>query len=59
VDRHGWRDARQAVEHLLECVQIARTVGSDIISLWLADGTNYPGQGSFEDKVLDRSIRAG
>ena len=34
----------QAVEHVLECIEIARLVGSDIISLWLADGTNYPGQ---------------
>jgi L-rhamnose isomerase/sugar isomerase len=35
---------RQAVEHILECVEIAKTVGSQVISLWLADGTNYPGQ---------------
>ena len=38
---------RRAVEHVLECVEIARLVGSDAISLWLADGTNYPGQDSF------------
>jgi L-rhamnose isomerase/sugar isomerase len=35
---------RQALEHCLECVQIAERVGSTIVSLWLADGTNYPGQ---------------
>ncbi|TDF91250.1 L-rhamnose isomerase [Paenibacillus piri] len=35
---------RKATDHLLECVQIARTVGSDALSLWFADGTNYPGQ---------------
>jgi len=35
---------RQAVEHILECVEIAKAVGSQIISLWLADGSNYPGQ---------------
>lgn len=35
---------RRAVEHLLECVEIARALGSDTLSLWLADGTNYPGQ---------------
>ena len=34
----------RALEHLLACVEIARTVGSSTISLWLADGTNYPGQ---------------
>lgn len=35
---------QRAVEHLLECVAIARAIGSDTLSLWLADGTNYPGQ---------------
>jgi L-rhamnose isomerase/sugar isomerase len=40
-------DARvreRAVEHMLECLQIAETLGSTAQSLWLADGTNYPGQ---------------
>ncbi|MBI5878109.1 MAG: L-rhamnose isomerase [Chloroflexi bacterium] len=35
---------KRAVAHMLECVQIARTVESGALSLWLADGTNYPGQ---------------
>ena len=35
---------RRALDHCLECVEIARELGSTIISLWLADGTNYPGQ---------------
>src|SRR5438874_12936564 len=34
----------RAIEHVLECIQIAREVSSDVISFWLADGTNYPGQ---------------
>ena len=34
----------QAIAHVLECIHIAQAVGSDVISLWLADGTNYPGQ---------------
>jgi L-rhamnose isomerase/sugar isomerase len=34
----------QALDHCRECVAIAEEVGSSIISLWLADGTNYPGQ---------------
>jgi L-rhamnose isomerase/sugar isomerase len=33
----------QALEHCRECIEIAQQVGSTIISLWLADGTNYPG----------------
>jgi L-rhamnose isomerase/sugar isomerase len=35
---------RQALDHCLDCVAIATELGSDTISLWLADGTNYPGQ---------------
>ncbi len=35
---------QKAVAHTLECIDIAREVGSTIISLWLADGTNYAGQ---------------
>jgi L-rhamnose isomerase/sugar isomerase len=38
---------RKAVDHIKECVNIAKTTGSSIISLWISDGTNYPGQDSF------------
>jgi L-rhamnose isomerase/sugar isomerase len=34
----------QALAHCRECVEIAQATGSTIVSLWLADGTNYPGQ---------------
>jgi L-rhamnose isomerase/sugar isomerase len=40
----------QALEHCRECVEIAQEVGSTIISLWLADGTNYPGQDDLRDR---------
>jgi len=35
---------RRATDQLLECVEIATALGSTAQSLWLADGTNYPGQ---------------
>jgi L-rhamnose isomerase / sugar isomerase len=35
---------RRALDHCLECIEIAREVESSVVSLWLADGTNYPGQ---------------
>jgi len=35
---------RKAIDQLLECVAIATALGSTAQSLWLADGTNYPGQ---------------
>jgi L-rhamnose isomerase/sugar isomerase len=43
----------QALEHCRECVDVAQQVGSTVISLWLADGTNYPGQ----DDLRDRHVR--
>ncbi len=41
---------RKATGHLLECVEVAKEVGSNILSLWFADGTNYPGQDSFAER---------
>jgi L-rhamnose isomerase/sugar isomerase len=38
------RVREKAVAHMIECVGIARALGSTAQSLWLADGTNYPGQ---------------
>ena len=38
------RVREKAVGHLLECVQVAIELGSTAQSVWLADGTNYPGQ---------------
>ncbi len=36
----------QAMDHLFECCDIMSRVGSDILSLWFAGGTNYAGQDS-------------
>jgi L-rhamnose isomerase/sugar isomerase len=41
---------RRATEHLIECVEIGRGLGSDTLSLWFADGTNYAGQDSFVER---------
>jgi L-rhamnose isomerase / sugar isomerase len=35
---------RRALEHCVECLEIAKEVASTQLSLWLPDGTNYPGQ---------------
>jgi L-rhamnose isomerase / sugar isomerase len=42
---------RQALEHCRECISIARQVGSSVLSLWLADGTNYPGQDDLRGRL--------
>ena len=34
----------KALAYLLECVAIAKELGSSALSLWLADGVNYAGQ---------------
>ena len=36
---------RRAVRHMLDSVAIGRQVRSRYLSLWFADGVNYPGQG--------------
>ncbi|WP_079475335.1 L-rhamnose isomerase [Marinococcus halophilus] len=41
---------RKALDHLLECIDIARKVDSNVLSLWFADGTNYPGQADFRKR---------
>lgn len=37
---------QRAVDHMAECCEIMRAAGSDILSIWLGDGTNYAGQDS-------------
>ncbi|OMH36729.1 L-rhamnose isomerase [Tersicoccus sp. Bi-70] len=35
---------RQAIDHHRRCLDIMRETGSRDLKIWLADGTNYPGQ---------------
>ncbi|MCL1900009.1 MAG: L-rhamnose isomerase [Promicromonosporaceae bacterium] len=35
---------RQAIDHHLECIEIMGATGSRDLKIWLADGSNYPGQ---------------
>ena len=35
---------RRAIDHHLECLEIMNATGSRDLKIWLADGTNYPGQ---------------
>jgi L-rhamnose isomerase/sugar isomerase len=47
----------RATHHCRECIDIAEQVGSSVISLWLADGTNYPGQDDLRGRHA-RLVRA-
>ena len=51
---------RKALAHCRESARLARELGSDAVSLWLADGTNYPGQDSLRRRkqTLSRSLQA-
>jgi L-rhamnose isomerase/sugar isomerase len=40
----------QALAHMLECLAIAEALGSSAQSIWLADGTNYPGQDDLRER---------
>ena len=44
------RVREKAVAHLLDCLGIAAALGSTAQSLWLADGTNYPGQDDLRER---------
>jgi L-rhamnose isomerase / sugar isomerase len=39
------RIRQKAVDHHLECIEVMNQTGSRDLKIWLAEGTNYPGQG--------------
>jgi L-rhamnose isomerase / sugar isomerase len=47
----------QAVAHNIECVEIGRNLGSKVLTVWVADGSNFAGQSNLT-KSLDRYIDA-
>lgn len=38
---------RQAVDHNIECIEIGRAIGSKALTVWIGDGSNFPGQANF------------
>ncbi|QNI36055.1 TIM barrel protein [Edaphobacter albus] len=40
-----------ALDHLLESVEIGRSLGSKDISIWVSDGSNYPGTQSISRRI--------
>ena len=45
----------QAIAHNKEVIQIGESLGSKSITVWLADGSNFPGQNNFQ-KSLYRTL---
>jgi L-rhamnose isomerase/sugar isomerase len=48
---------QQAVEHNIECIEIGQKLGSNALTVWIADGTNFPGQQSLT-KSFDNYLEA-
>ena len=47
---------QKAIDHHFECIDIMHATGSRDLKIWLADGTNYPGQGDIrgrQDRLAD------
>ena len=49
----------RALKHVLESIEIGKALGSRDISLWLSDGSNYPGTQSIRKRIgwLERELR--
>jgi L-rhamnose isomerase/sugar isomerase len=45
----------QAVEHNIQCIRLGEALGSKAITVWIGDGSNFPGQQSLTD-ALDRYL---
>lgn len=46
----------QAIAHNIECIEIGRALGSKALTVWIADGSNFPGQSNLTlalDRYLD------
>ena len=48
---------QQAIEHNIECIEIGQKLGSTDLTVWVGDGTNFPGQQDFA-RSLDRYLDA-
>ncbi len=47
----------QAVAHNLECIEIGRKIGSKAITVWVGDGSNFPGQQHFR-RAFERYLES-
>ncbi|UII78722.1 sugar isomerase [Flagellimonas sp. CMM7] len=44
---------QMAIEHNSEVIDIGEKLGSKSLTVWLADGTNFPGQRDFQNSLLN------
>ncbi|WP_422037230.1 L-rhamnose catabolism isomerase [Roseibium sp.] len=48
---------QQAIEHNLECIEIGAALGSKALTVWVGDGSNFPGQTHFT-RQLERYLES-
>ncbi len=46
---------QQAIAHNLECIEVGKILGSKALTVWIGDGSNFPGQSDFAE-ALDRYL---
>jgi L-rhamnose isomerase / sugar isomerase len=48
---------QQAIEHNIECIEIGSKIGSKALTVWIGDGSNFPGQVNFT-RQFERYLEA-
>ncbi len=48
---------RQAVDHNIACIELGQQIGSKALTIWVGDGSNFPGQANFT-KAFERYLDA-
>ena len=48
---------QQAIEHNIETIEIGRALGSKALTVWIGDGSNFPGQSNFT-RAFERYLDA-
>ncbi|MDR6689223.1 L-rhamnose isomerase/sugar isomerase [Microbacterium sp. 1154] len=59
LTHHDESIRRKAIEHHLACIDVMDATGSRDLKIWLAEGSNYPGQNDMRDRQdrLNDSLR--
>ena len=45
----------QAIEHNIECINLGKELGANALTVWIGDGSNFPGQQHFQ-RSLERYL---
>src|SRR3954468_743997 len=48
---------KQAIEHNIECIEIGKKLGSNALTVWIGDGSNFAGQSNFRH-ALERYLES-